>query len=291
MTARPQCQPSGLYHLAIGDIMVTAVNDGTFQAGFDLIAGIDHEECERLERASFRPVPPKMTMNAFLVETGGRRFLIDAGCGTSMGPTLGMACRNLGHMGVGPADIDAILVTHLHPDHVNGLVDDGGQAIFPRAELWVNEAELQFFRDPASPSHAPAETFEFFEGARRATAPYADRIRTIRDGSVAPGVTAITQPGHTPGHTGWLIESGTDAVMIWGDVVHMPSLQMAAPQACTVLDIDREQAIATRRRALDMAAADRLRVAGIHMDFPCFGHVDRRGEGYAFVPDVWRATV
>lgn len=292
MAAKPQHQPSGLYHLAIGDVLVTAVNDGTFQASFDLIAGVDHEECNRIERSAFRPVPPKMTMNTFLIQNGERVALVDCGCGTSMGPTLGMVCRNLAGMGVAPADIDTILITHMHPDHINGLIDEHGEAVFPNAELLVNEAELQFFRDPMSPSRSPdGEPQEFFEGFRRATKPYGDRIRTVRDGPVMSSVTAVTQPGHTPGQTGWIIESGGDAVMIWGDVVHMPHLQFTAPQAGTILDIDREQAVATRRRVLDMVSADRLRVAGIHLDFPAFGHVERRGDGYAFIPEVWRAVV
>jgi len=267
------------------------VNDGTFQASFDLIVGIDHSDCERLEKAAFRPVPPKMTMNAFLVQMAGRRMLVDTGCGVSMGPTLGMLSGNLRSMGIEPGDIDTVLMTHLHPDHVNGLIDEHGGAVFPNAELIVNEAELNFFRDPDSPSRSPPETLEFFEGARLAIAPYADRIRTIRDGPVFPGVTAVTQPGHTPGQTAWSIESGDDSVMIWGDVVHMPHLQMTAPQAGTVLDVDREQAVATRRRALDMAATDRIRVAGTHFDFPAIGHIERRTTGFGFVPEVWRAVV
>lgn len=292
MANRPDVQAPGLYHLSLGDILVTAVNDGTFQASFDLIAGIELDECERIERQAFRPVPPKMTMNTFLLQIGDRNVLIDAGCGVSMGPTLGMVCRNLGSMHLGPEDIDTILVTHMHPDHINGLVDGEGKAVFPRAELVVNEKELQFFRDPDSPSRTPpGEAQDFFEGMRHATAPYLDRIRTVRDGPVMPGVTAVTQPGHTPGHTGWLVESGNDAVMIWGDIVHMPNLQLSAPEAGTVLDIDRELAVATRRRALDMAATDKLRVAGIHFDFPAFGHIVRRGTAYGFVPEVWRAVV
>lgn len=292
MKLRPDSQPSGLYHIAIGDIIVTAINDGTFQASFDLIAGISHEECARIESSGFRPVPPKMTMNAFLVQTGDHIALVDSGCGASMGPTLGRVCRNLAVMDLTPDDIDTLLVTHMHPDHINGLVDTQDQKVFKNADVFVNEKELAFFRDPMSPSRSPdGEPQDFFPNYRRVMTPYEDRIRTVRDGPVLPGVTAITHPGHTPGQTSWLIESGGDAVLIWGDVVHMPHLQFTAPQAGTILDIDREQAVATRRRTLDMVAKDRLRVAGIHMDFPTFGHVEKRGDGYAFIPDVWRAGV
>src|ERR1700722_4020299 len=158
----PRRQPPGLFHFPIGDALVTAVNDGTYQASFDLIVGIGHSECERLEKAAFRPVPPKMTMNGFLVQMGGRRMLIDTGCGVSMGPTLGMLTDKLRSMGIEPGDIDTVLMTHLHPDHVNGLIDEHGQAVFPNAELVVNEAALNFFRDSDSPGRSPPETFEFF---------------------------------------------------------------------------------------------------------------------------------
>ena len=262
-------QPPGLYHRALGDMTVTAVNDGTFDATFDLIVGIDQGECERTGRG---------VLSSGSAEDDDERIpdtlqranhrLIDAGCGTSMGPTLGKLCRNLCSMGVEPADIDTILVTHPHPDHVNGLIDAAGQALFPRAEVWVNEIDLQFFSDPASPSRAPEETREFFDGAKAALGPYDGRIRTVREGPVVPGVCAVSQPGHTPGHTGWMVESNGESIMIWGDIVHMPQpSDVTAPEAGTMLDIDRDLAVATRRRALDMAATDRLRVAGIHHGF------------------------
>jgi glyoxylase-like metal-dependent hydrolase (beta-lactamase superfamily II) len=292
VSQRPKTQPPGLYHLALGDIVVTAVNDGMFQASFDLVSGLDRGECERLERSAHRVVPPRMTMNTFLLQLDGRLALIDAGCGVSMGPTLGMVTRNLASMGVEPGDIDTILMTHLHPDHMNGLIDADGGAVFPRAELVMHENELSFFDDETSPARTPAgEAQEFFALARRATAPYRSRIRTVRDGPVLPGVTAVNTPGHTPGHTAWMVESAGDTVLIWGDIVHMPYLQLAAPQVGTVLDIEPDLAVATRRRILDMAVADGLRVAGIHLDFPAFGHIERAGTGYRFNPQVWRPIV
>lgn len=287
MSRTPNAQAPGLYHLALGDIFVTAVNDGTYQASFDLIAGIDAKECERIEGAAFRALPPKMTMNTFLLQIGGHVALIDAGCGVSMGPTLGMTLSNLATMGIRPGDVDSILMTHLHPDHMNGLIDSDGGAVFPRAELVINESELQFFTNECSVARAPEEAKGFFADARAATAPYRDRIRTVKNGPILPGVSALTLPGHTPGHTAWMVESSDDSVLIWGDIVHMPAVQLAAPQAGTILDIDPAQAVATRLRTLDMAIADRQRVAGIHMDFPAFGHITRAGDGYAFVPQVW----
>jgi len=288
---KPEYQPPGLYHLAVGEFLVTAVNDGTFQASFDLIAGIDQEECERIERAAFRVVPPRMTMNTFLLQLDGKHVLIDTGCGVTMGPTLGKQIDNLAAMGIEPADIDVVLMTHLHPDHMNGLIDARGAAVFPRAELVINEAELRFHDDETSPSRTPEEARGFFAEAKVAIAPYRDRIRTAKDGPTLPGVTAVTQPGHTPGHTAWLVESNGESVLIWGDILHMPNLQLTAPHAGTVLDIDPALAIATRRRALDMAATDRLRVAGIHLDFPAFGHIERAGQSYRFIPEVWKVMV
>src|SRR6202000_3429803 len=113
----------GLYSQTVGDVMITAVNDGIFQALFDLIAGLSQQDCEALERAAFRVLSPRMTMNSFLLRLGQRLVLIDTGCGVSMGPTLGKTVENLALMDVRPEDIDTILITHLHPDHANGLID------------------------------------------------------------------------------------------------------------------------------------------------------------------------
>ncbi|MDR3496680.1 MAG: MBL fold metallo-hydrolase [Ancalomicrobiaceae bacterium] len=292
MLSKSTIQPPGLFHLGLGDIVVTAVNDGTYQADFDMIINVDPAECDRIERDAFRVVPPRMTMNAFLLQLGDRLAMIDTGWGGGQGPLMGMVPRNLAAMGVAPADIDTILLTHLHPDHMNGLIDAHGRAIYPRAELVINEAELNFFLDDSSPARAPEPARGFFAEAKAAIGPYRDRIRTVRDGAAAlPGITVVTFPGHTPGHTAWNIESAGESVLIWGDIVHMPALQLAAPEAGTVLDVDPELGIKSRRRVLDMAANDKRRVAGIHMDFPTFGYIARSGTGYRFVPEAWKLMV
>ena len=287
MTAyEPVGQVLGAYDHLVGDIRVTALNDGMFGADFAWVTQIDPAESARLHAAGFRPIPPRITVNAFLLRGGGRTVLVDSGCGGVMGPTVGRLGANLMAIGVAPEAIDAVLVTHLHPDHVGGLVAEG-KAVLPRAELIVHEAELPFWRDDAVLAGAPDEMRRFVLLARAALDAYAARMRPVSGGEVLPGVTAMPLAGHTPGHTGWMISSGGESLLIWGDVVHMPGIQFACPGAGMGFDVDGAQAIATRQRVMDMAATDRLWVAGMHLDFPAFGHLARAGAGYAFVPEVW----
>jgi glyoxylase-like metal-dependent hydrolase (beta-lactamase superfamily II) len=208
------------------------------------------------------------------------------------GPSLGRLAGNRAALGVKPADIDTVLVTHLHPDHVGGLVDAGGQAVFPNAELVVHAVESAYWSDPAVLAAAPEGQEKQAVRLSLATiAAYRDRTRSVTGGEVLGGVTAVPAPGHTPGHTGWLIASGGDGLLVWGDIVHLPGLQFARPDAGMAFDVDGALAIATRRRILDMAATDRLCVAGMHMDFPGFGHVVRAGSGYAFIGEPWNGEL
>jgi len=287
----PQRQAPGVHHLAVGDATVTALNDGMIDAAFEWLTGLPPAEATALHHAAFRHTPPKITVNAFLVHMPGRLVLVDGGCGTSMGPGTGELAAGLASMGVAPEHVDVVLATHLHPDHVGGLLDSDGHAVFPNAELLVHEAESRFWGDDAVLAKLSDQDKDFANLARAAVAAYGNRLRQVSNGEVLPGISAVPAPGHTPGHTGWLIASGGDSLLIWGDVVHMPGVQFARPDAGMGFDVDGAQAIATRRRIMDMAASDRLRVAGMHLDFPAFGHVARAGDGYAFVPEVWRPGV
>lgn len=280
---------AGIHSVRVGDITVTALNDGQFTASTGVIVGLDAAEAEAQETAMFRPLPPRITINAFLLDIAGRKALVDAGCGSAFGPGMGGAIGRLESLGVAAADIATVLVTHAHVDHVSGLIDDAGAARFPNAEIVINAAEAGFWLDPASEAAAPEGLRDSFATAKRCLTPYADRLTRVTMGQeVLPGVTCHPLPGHTPGHSGWLVASGAETLLIWGDVVHLPGIQFARPEAGMMFDVDAEQARLSRSRAFAWASADRLLVAGMHLDFAPFGHVVAAGSGYGFVPLVWQ---
>ena len=267
--------------IAIGDFAVTAVSDGTLFSNHDVILGLDRAESERLTGiAHGQPLP--LDVNSFLIRRGDRLMLSDAGSGHTMGPTLGKLPQNLRAIGVEPERIDTLLLTHLHPDHSLGLVDEQGRAVFPNAEVLVHEVEAAFWLDRTPRPDDSERVARNTTRQRAATAPYRDRIRRVTDGEVLPGVTALLRPGHTPGHSNWMIASGGDRLLVWGDIVHLAAVQMARPDATLVFDVAPETARATRERVLEQAATESLRVAGAHLPFPGFGRIARSGRGYAY---------
>lgn len=287
---KPIIQASGVHHMMVGDIAVSAINDGTVEVSFDDIVDADPGECEKVHRSEFRSVPPWLTINTFLIRTGGKLALVDAGFGGDE-LLVGRLVENLATIGVAPDDIDVILMTHFHPDHEIGLTDADGNAVFTKAEVFVHETELAFWLDDAELERSPEVGKGDFALARTAIAAYRDRITTVTDGEVLPGVRAFPTPGHTPGHTAWMVESAGESLLIWGDIIHLPGVQFALPHACVAFDLDAPAAAAERKRVLDIAAKDRLMVAGVHLDFPSFGHVTRAGSGYTFVPAIWKPVI
>ena len=250
----------------------------------DVVLGMEPDEKERL--AGLKTTDPlPISVNAFLLERGGRRALIDAGAGHTMGPTLGKLPDHLRALAVAPEEIETIFLTHLHPDHSNGLVDDAGRPHYPNAELIVHQTEAAFWLDRDEASAPNDRIRRGIANNRLSTAPYRGRLRTVPDGEAMPGISAVLMPGHTPGHTGWLIQSGKDGLLIWGDLVHLAAIQIPRPDTGLVYDVDPQMACATRKRMFDRIAADKLRVAGAHMDFPGFGAIVRKGTGFAFEPD------
>lgn len=282
---------AGALRWTLGDLTVTALNDGYLQGSLDLVTGITKDEAGALQAAGFRASDPRITLNAFLITGPGRTpLLIDTGMGQFGGNTLGRVPAALATTGIRPEEIGTILLTHLHPDHAGGLIGADGEARYPNAELVLHADEVGHWLGEGALSRAPAEAKPFFENARKATTPYAGRLRTITNGEVAPGVTAVPLPGHTPGHTGFHIASGAETLLMWADIVHLPAIQFKRPEAGMVFDVDVDQAREARRRILDRAASERSFIAGAHLEFPALGYVARDGQGYSFVPELWDAA-
>jgi glyoxylase-like metal-dependent hydrolase (beta-lactamase superfamily II) len=291
--AEPSLQQiPGIYHRRIGDIVVTSLSDGTLERSLELLRSVTVEEAQDLLRQAFRP-GVCISVNAFLLRSKDRTVLIETGSGNYLGPTAGLLLNNLALAGVAPESIDAVLLTHMHPDHSAGLTDLAtGRAHYPNAELVVHENEPRHWTDDAAMARGTDRQKKlFFQQAREQMAPYRNRMRTFTHGEVLPGVTAIPCPGHTPGHTSYLISSGDAQLLVWGDTVHIPEVQIPRPQVTIDFDTDPQAAEASRRRVLDMAASGRLLVTGMHLHFPGFGYIARRQGTYAFVPEAWQQTL
>lgn len=294
MITPPRQQIPGAYHRRIGEITVTALSDGYLDSGLGMLRNITVEESAHLLHAAFRPDFPgggrRTSVNCYAVYSAGRVALIDTGSGNYLQPTAGKLAYNLATAGIDPAAIERVILTHMHPDHSAGLSEiPSGRRLFPNAELVVHENEPRHWHDDAAMARSSErEKKLYFQAAREQIAPYRDRMRTFSgSGEVFPGVRAIPLHGHTPGHTGYMITSGNESLLIWGDIVHVPEIQVPRPEVTIDFDTDPAQAAATRRRILEMAASERLLVAGMHLHFPGFAHIARSAGLYALVPEAW----
>jgi len=263
----------------IGDSSITAISDGHLTASLDILSGIDPTEALRMQEDAGTAEPSAIHINCYLVRNGGRTVLIDAGAG-GIKQWGGHLIANLALAGVEPSDIDTVLLTHAHPDHVGGLMTASGEAAFPDAELVVHEQELAFWQDDGHLSHASERARGNFQIARRAFDGYRDRLRLFSGGEVCSGITAVPLPGHTAGHTGYRLASGDRSLLIWGDIVHFPQIQVPRPDVSIAFDQDASLAAETRTRLLDIISADKLLIAGMHLGEPGFARIVRARGSY-----------
>jgi len=292
MNPQPAQQIPGIYHRKIGDILVTAVSDGYLDGTLEVMRNVDVEKARRILSAAFRPAR-RTSVNTFLIHAKGRTAIVDTGSGNYLQPTAGFVQRSLAAAAIDPKSVDTVLLTHMHPDHSAGLTDmSNGQLLFPNAELVMHENELAHWFDDGAMAKVDERSAQlYFLAGREQVAPYKNRTRLFRDGEVFPGVTAIPSLGHTPGHTAYLIASGDDQLMIWGDTVHVPEVQTAFPEAGMAFDTDLAAAAAARKRMFDRVSADGILIAGMHLHFPAFSRLARRGNAYALYPEAWVHTL
>jgi glyoxylase-like metal-dependent hydrolase (beta-lactamase superfamily II) len=290
-------QAPGIYRLKVGAYEVTVLNDGSAALPTKYFSG-DADGAVKLLQNAFAPsteVAPT-TFNAWLINTGDKLILVDTGYSNAIGPKAGHLPKTLAAAGVNPSDIDAVVITHVHPDHCLGLLTPDKQIAFPNATVHVNGDEYVWWLegDVKIPEGKPFFK-DLFEGGRAAFKPYieAKKVQTFKDGAeLAPGVVAVLAAGHTVGHTMVRIApSGGDQLLLWTDIVHSTALQFPEPERGIAFDFDPPKAIATRKKVMDMTATDRMLIAGTHIGFPGVGHVAKAGTGYAFVPLSWNASL
>ncbi|WP_277591359.1 MBL fold metallo-hydrolase [Pseudomonas chlororaphis] len=281
-------QVPGYYRLAVGDYEVTALFDGYNDLSPKLLQGMTQGQIRALlARRSIETPGVQTAFNAFLVNTGKQLILVDTGAGQCIGATAGMLTANMQAAGYRPEQVDAILLTHLHLDHVCGLVDGQQQPLFANATVYAAQAEADYWLDPQALAKAPAGAREFFKIAQDSTAPYraAGRFKTFASGqSPVPGVEARLEAGHTPGSTTYRFTSQGQSILFMGDLVHNLAVQFEHPEVSIRFDVDDRQAIKSRTKVFSEAASSKTWVTAAHLPFPGVGHIAAVGGHFQWVP-------
>lgn len=291
MSKRPfaDAQVPAIYRRRIGNLEINVVSDGYFDVADDLWSVITPEELNGLKQNAHAPFDGfvRNAVNTYLVNTGQQLILIDSGTGELV-PSGGRLADNLAKLDVTPADIDLIFITHLHPDHIGGLLK-AGAAVFPNADVLVNERDIAHWTSNDAQNAAPEFSRGWFDVARAMLDVYQTRLRPF-DGEVevADGIRTVPLYGHTPGHTGCRLTSPGESLLMWADTCVSATVQFPRPDAQVAFDVQPEVAHETRKRLLAQLADQPLLITGTHLPFPSFGYVAKHDNAYTWIPDEWR---
>jgi glyoxylase-like metal-dependent hydrolase (beta-lactamase superfamily II) len=297
----PDKQAPSFYRYKVGDIQVTVVSDGrnTFALDDKFILNAKKEEVSAALQQAFLPGDVMTIYFAPLViNTGGKLVVLDTGNGpvakTNSKGANGLFADNMVAAGFDPKDVDMVVISHFHGDHVNGLLTAEGTPAFPNAEVLVPAVEWKFWMDDGEMSRAPAGRMQglfknnrniFEAGLQKKVTPY-DWGK-----EVAPGLLALDTIGHTPGHTSYVLSSGAEKVFIQSDVTNNPNPFASHPGWHASFDQDADMAEKTRRRVYDMVVAEKLQLQGFHYPFPGLGNVVKDGDGYRVIPAPWNPAI
>jgi glyoxylase-like metal-dependent hydrolase (beta-lactamase superfamily II) len=285
----PQLKTSapGYYRMMLGDFEITALSDGTVDLKMaDLLTNIPTARILSALAKQHLKDPVEVSVNAYLINTGSKLVLIDAGAGTFFGPTLGKLMANLKASGYQPEQVDEIYISHMHADHVGGLVA-GNQVAFPNAIVRADQREADFWLSKTKMDAAPNEAKQFFESAMAGVNPYvaAGKFKPFTGNTdLLPGVKAVAAYGHTPGHTVYVVESNGQRLVLWGDLMHSAAVQFPDPSVTIKFDTDSKAAAAQRKTQYADAAKRGHWVAAAHLPFPGIGHLRADGKGYDWIP-------
>ena len=277
----------GWYRMMLGDFEVTALSDGTVQLPMDkILTNTTPAKVEAALKNAYMKAPVETSVNAYLINTGSKLVLIDAGAGSLFGPTLGKLLASLKASGYQPEQVDEIYVTHMHPDHVGGLANNG-KIVFPNATVRAAKAEADQWLSQANLDKAPEAAKGFFQGAMASVNPYvtANKFKAFEgETELVPGIRAVPAAGHTNGHTIYVVTSKDQKLVVFGDLIHLGALQFAEPGVAIQFDTDSKKAVAERKKVFDDAAKQGYFAAIAHISFPGIGQIRKEGAGYRWLP-------
>lgn len=263
----------------VGDYQVTALSDGNMSVSLGILSGIDPAQADERQRAAGVADPQALHINAYLICGLGRTILVDSGTG-GRNNAGGQLPARLRQLGIAPADVDTILLTHGHPDHIGGLLDADGEAVYKNARLYLHPCEIAYWQDDVLMMRASERVQGNFALFRRTLAAYKERVNLLTGDELLPGIHPVWLPGHTPGHSGFRIDAGDKPLLIWGDIVHFPHIQSALPAVAVAFDADPAEAADTRRRILAQAAGEQWLIAGMHLASAGFARLEAVDDGY-----------
>lgn len=279
-------QAPGYYRMMLGKLRITAVSDGTVTVPLDrLLTHISPHELQRRMAAEAMTSQAETSINAFVIDNGQQRILVDAGAGDLFGHQGGHLLDNLAAAGYPANTIDAVLLTHIHADHSGG-VSRAGKLAFPNAMVYVDQRDADFWLNPKNANKVEASQRHTFAESAQTIGPVAaaHRLKTFNaPATLLNSIHAMAGAGHTPGSMIYRVESEGQTLMLWGDIIHAKAVQLPDPQVAIHFDVNQQQAIDTRTRVLAEAAEQGAWVAAAHIAFPGLGHVMRDGQGYRWV--------
>ena len=285
-------QAPGIYRYKIGAYELTALYDGIWYRPITdkFIRNAPFAAVEHALADAFMPADKLETpFTTLVVNTGKKLVLLDTGTGGQIAPTAGTLGDNLAAAGISPKAVDLIVISHFHPDHINGIKDKDNALVFPNAEIMVPAPEWTYWMDDATMNAAPKDQRLTFLNQRRIFADIAGQVTRFEPGKeVAPGIVTLPAPGHTPGHTVFSVHSGDQSLMVLSDTAQHPAVFARHPDWQAAFDVDGDAAVATRKKLFDRAAADRMLVTGYHFPFPACGHLIKTASGYEHVPVPWQ---